>query len=621
MIQADEIVQLFYRRREKQRPALERRLKVLEQYNGDTHVDLPELDGTRKPSVANLLNLGLDGFAQRLASVLPDTQVPSLREGYETWDEKARLSRKAIMGWWTMNRMQLLEYKRARFLLAYSCCPVTIHPVSPNPSDKRKIPHWRIRSPLNTYAAECVDELDCEPADYVVHHEYSLGWLEDNFPAQTATLYKGRQSSVSRDMMFDVLEYNDATESVLVAIGKERSATRSPMAWEEQDSGSAATVVLMREDNRAEVCNMVMPGRIVLDRPIGQFDAMLHLFAGQAKMAAYEEIAIFRSIFPELYVQSHPNAPTRPKIIRDADGKQGIVGLIENGVLQQITPNPGAQVPTAIDRLERAARLAANISPELGGESPTNVRTARRGADVLGSSIDMPLQESQAILASAKEAENFRAVRTMKGWHGNKLSMFLLPRDGKITSVPGNPDTYKPNDIFVTDTSVVNYSFLGADSSSIPIEIGQRLGTGEISLQTAREKDPFVDDPEEERMRTEREGLDKALLGGVEQQAASGGLDPLVIARIGVERQSSPGKSFAQVYLDVHNQMQKEQAAQQQQQSPPVGGAPGAVPPTAMPGAALPPGGVPSVPPPQPGQQNLQQLVGALKAGAAGPGQ
>ena len=57
-------------------------------------------------------------------------------------------------GWWEMNRMQMLEYKRARFLLAFASAPVTIHPISPNPGDKRKIPFWRMRSPLNTYPAE-----------------------------------------------------------------------------------------------------------------------------------------------------------------------------------------------------------------------------------------------------------------------------------------------------------------------------------------------------------------------------------------------------------------------------------------------------------------------------------
>lgn len=604
---------------------LDKRLKVLEQYNGDTQVVLPELDANEKPAVANLLNLGLDGFAQRGASTLPDIQYPSLRPGFDTWDEKARTSRKANLGWWEMNGMQMLEYKRWRYLLAFATAPVSIHPISANASDKREMPFWRLRSPLNTYPAETVDELDCEPTDYICSHTYSLAWLEERYPEQAAVLYKGRASAVSRDMTFEVLEYNDAEETVIVAVGAQRTDTREPGAWEEQDAGSAAMVVLLRAPNRAGVCNLVVPGRIVLDKPIGQFDAMLHLFAGQAKMAAYEMISIDRSIFPTLYVQSHPNAPTRPRIIRDADGRQGVIGLIENGIVQPITLNPGAQVPTAIDRLERAARLAANISPELGGESPTNVRTARRGASVLGSSMDMPLQENQEIMGNAKEAENYRAVATMKGYYGSKPSMFSIPRDGKVSKIAGHPDVYTPNETFVTDTSTCKYAFLGADASSIPIEIGQRLGTGEISMQTAREKDPFVEDPELERDRTEEEGLLKALLGGMENQAAQGTLDPMVIARIVKEKRTRPGENLAEVYLKVHESMQAEQAQQAQPPAsgPAPGGMPGLPPGPAteqMPGASLPPGGQPSIPPPAPGQANLQDLVGALKAGAAGPG-
>ena len=175
---------------------------------------------------------------------------------------------------------------------------------------------------------------------------------------------------------------------------------------------------------------------------------------------------------------------------------------------------------------------------------------------------------------------------------------------------------------------MAKYSFMGADASSIPIEIGQRLGTGEISMQTAREKDPFVEDPELERDRTEEEGLLKALLGGMENMAAQGQLDPMVIARVISEKKMRPGENLAQVYLDVHTAMQSEQAAQQAQQpQPPPGGPPGAPPgpqPSQMPGAAVPPGGAaagqPTVPPPGQGQLNLQDLVGALKSGASGPG-
>ena len=149
----------------------------------------------------------------------------------------------------------------------------------------------------------------------MVAHEYPLWWLEENYPAQASVLYKGKQSQVNRDMAFEVLEYNDADETVLVACGATKSE-RGQSAWSsDTEVGSASMALLKRIPNRAEICNMVFPGRIVLDKPIGHFDTMLHLFTSQAKMAAYEELAMFRSIFPDTWIMSHPNAPTKPRIV------------------------------------------------------------------------------------------------------------------------------------------------------------------------------------------------------------------------------------------------------------------------------------------------------------------
>ena len=626
MIDPQEVVNLYISRRMKRQPMMDKRLKVLEQYNGETLVPLPELDQQTQPAVANLLSLGLDQFAQRIASVLPDIDYPSLRPGIALWDNKARQCRLANLGWWSMNRMDLLEYKRARYLLAFASTPVTIHPVSASASEKRKIPFWRIRSPLNTFPAMPSDELDCEPTDYIVAHEYPLSWLEANYPAQSAVLYKGRQSQVSRDMKFEVLEYNDADETVLVACGATKDDRQSG-DWQDRDAGSASSVLLSRIPNKAGICNMVCPGRIVLDKPIGHFDTMLHLFTSQAKMAAYEELSMFRSIFPEQWVMSHPNAPTKPKITRDADGKQGIVGIVENGMIQSLNITPGAQVPTAIDRLERAARLAGGIPAEFGGEAASNIRTGRRGAQVMGDTVDMPLQEYQQILSSSHDAENMRAVRTMKAYYGSQMSMYVMPRDGKIQAITGNPQTYTPNDTFVSDYSVANYPFLGSDASSIPIEIGQRVGTTEMSLQTAREMDPKIADPIEENTRVLIEGLNKALLGGIEQQLAGGMLDPIVAAQLAVRAKANPSENFADIYVKVHEDMQKQQAAMQAAQPPAAGGPPGAPPgppPQAMPGAAIPPGGAqpqPLNPPPGQGQMNLAQMVSSLGQSAKPPGQ
>ena len=613
MIDAEAIVALYQQRKQSRSALVEKRLEVLQQYNGETVVPLPELDKSSKPGVANLLALGLDQFSQRIASVSPDITYPSLRPGILAWDEKARDSRAATLGWWKMNGMQRIAYKRARYLLAFGGAPVTVHPVAQSRSDGRDIPHWRIRSPLATYAAVTDNDLDYEPSDYIVCHRYPLSWLQANYPEQTAALYKGSDKSKGRDQMFEVLEYNDADETVLVAVGAppEKENSGVPSSWSEPKAGGARCVLLGRTPNRIGICNMVFPGRIVLDKPMGHFDTMLHLFTSQAKMAAYEELSMFRSIFPEQWITSHPNAPTRPKITREANSKQGVIGIIENGVINTQTITPGAQVPTAIDRLERASRLAGGIPAEFGGESPSNVRTARRGASVLSSGVDMPLQEYQEIFAASYEAENARAVKTMKAYFGSKPSMFFLSRDGKVGNYVGAA-TYKPNDTFVTDYCEVQYSFPGSDSAAIPVEIGQRVGTTEMSLQTAREMDPAIEDPAEEGRRVVSEGLEKALLGGLENQAAQGGLDPIVIAKIH-QQMLTTRAPLSTVYANVHEQMQKQQAAAAaaQPQPDPTQGAD----PSQMPGAAVPPGaaaGQPGVPAPPQGSLNLQSLVGAL---------
>ena len=243
----------------------------------------------------------------------------------------------------------------------------------------------------------------------------------------------------------------------------------------------------------------------------------------------------------------------------------------------------------------------------------------------------MPLQEYQAILAAGKDAENVRAVKVMKAYYGKTISMYHVPRDGKVSAIFGSPQTYKPDDVFVSDFSIAQYSFPGSDAAQIPIELSQRVGTGEMSLQTAREKDPVIDDPIEENTRVELEGLRKAILAGMEQGLSTGTLDPIVVAKIAQAKAENPGAHLEDIYVKVHKAMQAEQAAQAAAQqaaagpggapapgAPPGPGGPPGPPPESMPGASMPPGGQPSIPQAPQGQLNLQQILGSLKPAAAG---
>ena len=291
---------------------------------------------------------------------------------------------------------------------------------------------------------------------------------------------------------------------------------------------------------------------------MGKFDQIIGMYQAQAKLLAYELIATRKTIFPELWAVSHPNAPSSARIVRLADGKKGTIGIIENGTIIPVNVQPGQMTGQAIDRLERNARVEGGIPSDWGGESATNIRTAKRGAQVTSSSVDPTLGELQTIVAEAREAEVARAIAVMKGWYGGTTTSFYIPRNGKPVS-----RDYRPNDLFKTDLCIAKFSMPGVDAASIPIEIGQRTGTGEMSMDTARRMDPMVEDPEHERDQVELEGLRLALLKGLEQQAATGALDPQEVALIAQLKRGGDGLEFEECVIKAHDIIQKQQAAAQ----------------------------------------------------------
>jgi len=588
--------------------------EIRRHYNGSIVVPLPELDEAEKPAVANLIAQGIDQFAMRVASVMPMISYPALRPGIQGSETKARNRMLANEGWWDMNRMGTKMRRRARFLTAYGTAPVTISPVSIDPSEKRKIPFWRARNPLSTFPAPIIDPDSMEPADCIFVDRRPLSWLRFHYPEQARVLFTG---DAGQDTLFEILEFVNAEETVLVAMGSNRKPQDD---YNAQSQGVASQMLLERVPNRAEICPVVMPGRITLDRLMGQFDTMLGMYQRQAKLDALNTIAVFRSVFPDEWVVGHANSPGKPRIAQEADGKMGIRGVVENGNIMTVNLQPGQMGEQAMDRMERAQRLTAGIPAEFGGESPTNVRTARRGEMVMGNTVDMPIQEYQEIFAASMEAENRRAVRIMKAYYGDRPSQFFMGSDGAVLR-----NDYTPNDDFETDLSYVKYAMPGSDVNGMVISIGQRIGTGQMSVQTAREMDPAIEDPIRERDQVEIEGLRKAALAGLEQQASQGQLDPQVIARIALKK-AERHMTLEKALLEVHQEMQNEQAAQQQQQQQQAGseGAQGAEQagssPEAQAGMAAPPPGQDSgnppgtaIAPPEASEANLSSLLASLR--------
>jgi hypothetical protein len=591
---AMEVVERFRERSEARGPIFSKMLELTRMYNGDVVIPLPELDEAESPGVANLITQGVDALAMRISGRMPDNEFPVAKAGDEQSEQHAADQRHAIWGWWDMNQIQAKRFpRRGRHYAGYGCSPVLVKPVAPGALSKRQIPHWHVTSPLVWLPSPSGDPDDITPHDYIVCRQQSLGWLRRHYPVQASVIYRGKDCSP--DEMFDLLEYNDENETLLVLAGKRKGQYE----YFDYDNGTSAAELLEAEENRAGVCLGVGPTRVTLDRLSGHFDALFGMFMAQAKMQAYEQLAVFRTIFPEMWVMSHPNSPGQAQIIQTADGKQGIIGEIANGMIQSFSPQPSLLTNTAIDRLERNQRVQAGLPAETGGESASNIRTAKRGEQVMGSALDPVIGEAQGIFAASFVAEDERAIAVAKGWWGGKMTSFYVPRSGKKMA-----DDYTPNELFDNDFHWVKFSMPGVDAAGISIELGQRTGTGEMSMETAREIDPMIEDAIQEGARVDLEGLSQAALKGMEAQLTNGTLDFHEVALIAKIRKASPDKPMWECILEAQDQVQKQQASLQQ-------AAPGS--PETQPGLApaAPPGAPSGGPPPQ-----LADILQSLRSGA-----
>ena len=603
-------IENWYRERQAERgPLLTRWAEVNRQADGDVVVPVSELDKDEKSMAVNLLGPGLDQLAMRIASTMPDISCDPLKPGQKGSENVTDSKRKALLSYWDMNRMDMILRRRARYLLGYGASPVSISFLAVNPLDKREIPHWRVLNPMSVFPAPTVDINDIEPSDCINAYLQPLSWLQSLYPDQANVLYKGKNASPST--MFEILEYNDCDETVLVALGQTK-VNEGPQygGFTRENVGTQSCVQLTRVPNRAGIPLTVYPGRVTLNKVCGMFDQLMPLYHNASKLAALEYIAIKQSIFADRWLVSHPNSPGQAQIITYADGLTNTIGEIRNGQIQDTQTQPSIQAAQMQDRLERTGRLAGGLPAELGGESATNIRTARRGEAVLGAAIDMPVQEHQEIFEDSMEAENRRAMAVVKGHWGKKQFSFYIPRTGKITQ-----NDYVPNEVFFNDQNVVKYGMTGTDANSFVIAMGQRLQMETISQETFMEMDPVVEDVQEEMARINIGGARRAMMSSVETGASQGQIDPTFIARFAVALQD--GKINPEdALIKVHAEMQKEQAAQQAAMPPP--GQP--APPGAQPGMTGAPGVQGGVPMPPQGQGALSQILSNLRKPAAQSG-
>ena len=586
---------------------LHQKMKIIQSiYNGTMEIPLPDMEESTMPSVPNLLAQGVDQMAGRITSVTPSVNFSSMKPGVRSSDRRASTASRTITGWWQSDRLSMKMKQRGRHQIAYGMSPVVVRW-----NNTKKLPTWQIRHPLETYPSTDLLTGQLSPNDCIFAYRRSVGWLRSKGYGDRIFALTGNYD-MPNDASILLVEYVDAQETHLVAAGYK---TADPYAASELDviGSQLRGVTLERYANMSgDKSPVVIPMRITLDTAGGQFDNMIGMYYQQAKLMALEVIAVEKGIFPDTYLVSRPGETGR-FLDGPHDGRTGMVNVIAGGDIKEVVSSPGYLTNPTIDRLERNQRVTAGIPAEFGGEAGSNIRTGRRGDAVLSAVIDYPVAEAQETFGFALQEENEVAIELCKMWDGDTKRTLYVG-----TGNAARPVTYVANETFETVDHVVSYPASGSDLNSLIIGIGQRVGLGIMSKFTASTLDPFIDNPETERDQIISEGLEAALMSGLQQQAAAGAIPPLVVAKI-MELVKNDRLELAQAMNKVTEDALKEQQAQQQQQqqepSPDSLTADATVSSMAGPQGGA--GAPDSIQAANPSQQNLSSLLGTLRRGAA----
>jgi hypothetical protein len=274
-----------------------------------------------------------------------------------------------------------------------------------------------------------------------------------------------------------------------------------------------------------------------------------------AKLMALELIAQEKAIFPDRYIIGRSGQV--PMIVGGEwkDGREGQVNvLLDAEQIGELRGSPDQMTNSAIDRLERNARVSTGTVPQIGGESYGALRTGRGIDALMGASLDPRVQELQEIMEGHLPHMNECIFSTYEGYFGNKKISTYTGYAGDFGQVEFVPDEH-----FEIHDNVVSHSIPGADIQGTTIQLGQLLQMKGISLATFRARHPFIEDPEAEGRRVDEEQLEEAVLAGIQQQTATGALPIVYVAKI--ERFRKKGFDIFESIQKADEEVRKEQAA------------------------------------------------------------
>ncbi len=576
---AEDIVALFRDRQKTRGPQHEQMRDILNLYNGDIVVPLPEMRRDEKVSIVNLAKQGINQMGMRAASVMPNVTFPPVPNGRtEDAEKNAMKRRKATMGWWDAVGMQIKMRQRGRWLFAYAHAPVMVCP-----DFKAGRPTWRPMSPVNTYPSHFSAFDDMVPSDCIVAGVHAVGWCKKQWP-QSASVLQGMKD----DDLCEILHYVDSNEYHTVVTPK---LLLEEVRAQNYTGRALKATTLDWHPNLTGRPWVVIPRSISLENPISTYSGMMGMYEAAAELDALAKIARRKGVFwEEWLVSTEMNGS--PEIVVRADPYNGQVGVVRGGTLERLSPEVQYSSDTGVDRMERNMRVEANLPSDFGGESSTNVRTGARANALIQSAVDPVLQETHELFAQSLEQEDYIAIAIDKAyWSGSSKTIWL-----------GNEAIkYDPGKIWETDRHTVDYSLAGADINQMTIVPLQMVGAGVMSKRTAMSYHPLIKDVDKELDQVVLDQLEAAALSGIQQLIATPGGMPLTDVIEVMHMIKSGEADLIEAVAIVQQEAQERQAQQAQTMA------------QGMPGVNMPGQGAEqplSIPAASPSMDNLKNILG-----------
>lgn len=569
----DEITRIVKDLQMQQGPVLTRMKDILDRYDGDWILPLPDIDKEPNlpPLTPALVADAVDNMAMRASSVRPVNIFPAIDPRKDTGRrsrEYADKRRKIVAATYHNSKWNLGRRRYYRQLAAYHTCSLVVLP-----DFVTGLPKIEVRDPLGTYVEPTANEELRQPEYVAFVTRHSAEYLRRVYP-QARQEFGGPIHKDDYRELWDCVEWYDTEQSVFGIVG--------PVFDDRRMSNERNWITPWRQlspvyPNRIGMVPAIVPHNVSLGRIASRIGSMLGNVDLQARLMALDILAQEKAIWPDMYAIGR--AGGMPRIIGGQwkDGREGEINLLQDvESIGQIRSTPDIRTTQTIDRLERNFRTSTGLMPQFGGETYGSLRTGR-GLDALtGIALDPRIQELHEISEAWLPHLNSAILETYKAyWPDKKFSMYSgwAGDKGIIEFTP-------QEHIEITDNTV-SYNLPGADVVQQTQILGSLRGAKAISGRTFRAMHPYIDDPEAEERLVQDEDFDEALRNSILQKLMSGEL-PLVVSAI-IKKHIAAGKDIFDAVVLADEEMRKRQATE----APPA--PEGMVaPPETMPGLAAP---------------------------------